>query len=117
MLRWPPMTGIATADEILAFWFPEGLAADEDTHRRQLGWWFRGGADAEIVARFVPTLEAAASGQLDSWASTPRGRLALILVLDQFPRSVYRDDPRAYAQDPKAAALVLEGLENGDYEK
>ena len=112
------MTGIATPEEIHAFWFPEGIeVADEETTLRQVAWWFRGGADPEIVARFGLTLEAAISGQLDVWAKTASGRLALILVLDQFPRSVYRDDPRAYAQDPKAAGLVLEGLANGDYEK
>jgi len=63
------MTGIATPEEIHAFWFPEGIeVADEETTLRQVAWWFRGGADPEIVARFGPTLEAAISGQLDVWA-------------------------------------------------
>jgi uncharacterized protein (DUF924 family) len=76
----------------------------------------RGGADPTILERFTGTTERAAAGELDDWASTPRGRLALILALDQFPRSVWRESARAYAQDPKALGLVLEGLENGHYE-
>ena len=106
-----------TPDAVLTFWFPDGLAHEKDAHRQRLAWWFRGGADREIVERFVPTLEAAMAGQLDDWAGTPRGRLALILVLDQFSRSAYRGTPRAFAQDARAAALAREGLDNGDYEK
>ncbi len=105
-------------DEVLAFWFPaSGHEHDVATHRKQLEWWFRGGADAAIVERFVPLLEAAVAGELDGWAGTARTRLALIIVLDQFSRSAFRASPRAYAQDPKASALALEGLDNGMYEQ
>ena len=104
-------------DDILDFWFPPGLDADEDTHRRQYEWWFRGGADAAILARFRPVLEAACRGELDPWADTPRGRLALIIVLDQFPRTVWRDTPQAYAQDFSAQHLTLEGLACGHYDQ
>jgi uncharacterized protein (DUF924 family) len=76
----------------------------------------RGGADQSIVEHFSRTTERAARGELDIWASTPRGRLALIVVLDQFSRSVWRDSPRAFAQDPQALALALEGHRNGDYD-
>jgi uncharacterized protein (DUF924 family) len=76
----------------------------------------RGGADETIVARFRDTTERAARGELDDWAAPPRGRLVLVIVLDQFSRSVWRDSPRAFAQDPKALALVLEGLDNGHYD-
>jgi uncharacterized protein (DUF924 family) len=104
-------------DLVLDFWFPEGLAVDEATHRSQLLWWFRGGADAEIVARFQGVLNAAAGGKLDGWAETARGRLALILVFDQFPRSVYRGRPEVYAYDGRAVALAVEGLRNGQYDE
>jgi uncharacterized protein (DUF924 family) len=57
----------------------------------------------------------AARGELDDWSHRPRSRLALIIVLDQFSRSIHRGTARAYAQDPKALALALEGIEIGHY--
>ncbi|MAM61791.1 DUF924 family protein [Maritimibacter sp. UBA3975] len=103
------------AGDVLSFCFPEGLDADLDRHLAYWGWMMRGGADEGIVTRFAGLVPLAASGELDDWADTPRGRLALILVLDQFPRSLYRDDPRAYATDAQALALTEEGLANGDF--
>ncbi len=76
----------------------------------------QGGMDEAIIARFGPLTEAAAQGRLDHWAETPKGRLALIIALDQFPRSYWRDTPGAFAQDIKATRLVLEALENGHYD-
>jgi uncharacterized protein (DUF924 family) len=58
-------------------------------------------------------LEQARRGELDHWAETPRGRLALIVVLDQFSRNVYRGSPLSYAQDEKALELALEGIDAG----
>jgi uncharacterized protein (DUF924 family) len=103
----------ATPEEVLAFWFPESARSPS---AEQLEWWFRGGADAGIRERFAPLLERAERGELDDWASTARSRLALILVLDQFTRTIHRGTPRAFAQDEKAVALALEGLENGHYD-
>jgi uncharacterized protein (DUF924 family) len=60
-------------------------------------------------------LEHAARGELDSWSSTPRSRLALIIVLDQFSRTIYRGTAQAFAQDAKAVALALEGIDIGHY--
>lgn len=111
------MTTQVAPEDVLKFWFPEGLARDAARHREQIAWWFRGGADAAILERFMPVLEAAIAGELAGWAATARGRLALIIVLDQFSRSAFRDTPRAFAQDPKAAALALEGVENGQYDQ
>jgi uncharacterized protein (DUF924 family) len=82
---------------------------------RQWERWFRGGADAEIVERFARLLERAATGELDAWADKPRSRLALILILDQFSRSLHRGIPQAFAQDSKACALALEGIDIGHY--
>jgi uncharacterized protein (DUF924 family) len=106
---------MTTSDDVLRFWFPPGLDADEETHRHQCEWWFRGGADQMIGQSFTDVLEAAAGGELDHWADHPRSRLALIIVLDQFSRSAYRDTTRAYAQDAKALALAVEGIGNGYY--
>ena len=66
-----------------------------------MGWWFAGGpeVDREIRERFGDVLEQAREGGLDHWAETPRGRLALIIVLDQFSRNAYRGSPLSYAQE------------------
>ncbi|EXL02682.1 DUF924 family protein [Aquamicrobium defluvii] len=104
-------------DEVLDFWFPEGVNPDIDAKTHQAHWFWRmqGGADDEIVARFSGLTEQAAAGGLDHWAQTPHGRLALIVILDQFSRSIWRDDERAFAHDPHALALAVEGLSNGHY--
>ncbi len=103
-------------EEVLSYWFPPGIhEADAETYRLQVLRWFQGGpqVDREISERFAPVLEQARRGELDSWAHTPRGRLALIIVLDQFSRSVYKGTPLAYAQDPAALRLAREGIEAG----
>ena len=97
-----------TPDDILEFWFP----ADQ-TRANQLWWGKQAQLDAEIRERFGTTLTAAKAGQLDAWAEHARGRLALIITLDQLSRNVYRDDPEAYASDERARALTREGLERG----
>jgi uncharacterized protein (DUF924 family) len=102
-------------DEVLAFWFPQALARDARSLIRQAEWWFRGGADEEIVRRFSPLLERAERGELDDWSHSARTRLALIIVLDQFSRSVYRGSSRAFSNDPKARSLTFKGLEIGHY--
>jgi uncharacterized protein (DUF924 family) len=103
--------------EILDFWFPEGNSLDVDArlHRDHWTWRMRGGADEAIVSRFTETTEWAAEGRFDHWADDPHGRLALIIALDQFPRSVWRNSARAFAQDERALALALEGYRNGHY--
>lgn len=106
------MTGF---EDVLRFWFPAHLCDDHALMARQFDWWFRGGADAEIIERFSLLVERAARGELDGWADAPRSRLALVLVLDQFSRSLFRGTPRAFAQDPKALDLVRRGIEVGHY--
>ncbi len=98
-------------EEILQFWF--GPPAEE-------GWpsgvelWFGRSArvDRAVERRFGKLLVQAKSGKLDSWAETPRGRLALIILLDQFSRNIHRDTPEAFAGDEKALALCLDGLDD-----
>ena len=99
--------------DVDAFWFPPGLErADAATHLRMFDWWMGGGANAELV-RFAPLVEAALLGEIDHWAETARGRLALVLVLDQFTRGLFGGSPGAYAGDARALALAEEGLANG----
>jgi uncharacterized protein (DUF924 family) len=104
------------AEEVLSFWFPEDLVdADLETLRRHGKRWMAGGpeVDREITERFGALLERARGGELDHWADTPRGRLALIIVLDQFSRNIYRGSPLSYSQDEKALKLALEGIDLG----
>ncbi len=103
------------AEVVLRFWFPSHLRDDHAVMASQFEWWFRGGTDSEIRQRFSKLLERAARGDLDDWGVVPRSRLALIIVLDQFSRSLFRGTPRAFAQDPKALALTLDGIELGHY--
>ena len=100
------MHELAQAEDVLAFWFA-------DAHVPQ---WFAGnpGFDEQIRQQFAATVDAAISGQLDEWAQTPGGWLALLIVLDQFPRNLYRRDARACASDDKALAIALTGLDRGD---
>jgi uncharacterized protein (DUF924 family) len=98
----------ASAQQVLDFWF-----ADENAVR----WFVRDEEfDQTVRERFAATLDAASAGTLDHWAATPRGWLALLVVLDQFSRNIHRGDARAFAQDAKAQALALEGLERRDDE-
>ncbi len=74
-----------------------------------------GGMDQTICRDFAELTRAAARSEPDHWAETAEGRMALLIALDQFPRSLWRDTPLAYAQDIKAARLVIEGVANGHF--
>lgn len=94
-------------DDVLTFWFGSpGMGDDDYQSRRKL--WFRKHpqTDQEIRDRFHPLYVQGASGALDGWQETPRGALALIVVLDQFPRNMFRHDPKAFAMDGKALAVA-----------
>lgn len=98
------------------FWFPPGLDdASAETHRRLFGWWFGNVANA-VMPPFAPVLEAARAGRIDHWRATPQGRLALIIVLYRFPRSLYSGTPAAYAADAEALHIALEGLRISHYD-
>lgn len=106
---------IGTPDDVLDFWFgPPGRAIEVSARQRAL--WFGKSADNDhaVAERFTATLEAAAAGQLDDWAATPRGRLARVIVLDQFPHHIYRDRPQAFATDAPALASSLAALAAGE---
>ncbi len=105
------------AEDVLRLWFPDsGHQFDIERHRAFWDERMQGGMDAAIIERFDTMTEAAATGQLDHWAGTPRGRLALLIALDQFPRSLWRDSPAAFAQDIKATRLALDGIANGHFD-
>lgn len=104
-------------EQVLDFWFPdEGQGHTVEQNRVFMTRRMQGGMDDAICRDFAGLTEAAARGELDDWAETPRGRLALLIALDQFPRSLWRGTPGAYAQDIKSTRLALEGLKNGDFD-
>ena len=94
---------------VLNFWFRE-------IEPRQ--WWAVDPEfDTRIRDRFLPLLEQAASGELSGWRQTPEGRLAEVIVLDQFSRNIFRNTPRAFLQDPMALVLAQEAVASGALEK
>jgi uncharacterized protein (DUF924 family) len=98
-------------EDVLDFWFgPSGSASEIAARQRKL--WFGKSAenDQAVSDRFAATLAAASAGKLDHWANSPRRRLALVIVLDQFPHHIFRDQPQAFATDPQALALSLAAL-------
>lgn len=104
------------AQEVLDLWIPQnGLWESAEAFEAWIGERMYGGMDAVICAQYADMTRAAARGELDHWAQTARGRLALLIVLDQFPRSLWRDTLAAFAQDIKANLLVLKGIENGRF--
>jgi uncharacterized protein (DUF924 family) len=95
---------MANPEDVTAFWRTAGPTK-----------WFRRDAsfDREITARFLATHEAAAAGGLADWDATPEGALALLLLLDQFPRNMFRDSARAFATDPLARAVAHRAVARG----
>lgn len=99
---------------VLDFWFADGL---------EKGWpsgdmsrlWFGGsrGLDTEITERFAGLVEAARWNELVDWEARPQSRLALVILLDQFTRNIYRGQPEAFSGDHRACTLVIEGMARG----
>jgi uncharacterized protein (DUF924 family) len=99
-------------DQVLEFWFGAPLQ-DPEAVVTNMKRWFMGGAemDGAIRDQFGGLVERALRGELDEWARDIRGRVALILLLDQFPRALFRETPRAYAGDAHAQRLAHEALD------
>lgn len=97
--------------EVLTYWLGAPQPTDADALTRQSLWFVKSAAtDAEIATRFGPLVEEALAGALDGWAQTPTGRLALIVLLDQFTRNLFRGTPKSFAGDPQALQLALDGI-------
>jgi uncharacterized protein (DUF924 family) len=95
-----------TPDDIIAFWFEETQPAQ---------WWQKSSEFDQLIRdRFGALHAAAARCELYAWRATPQGRLAEVIVLDQFSRNIHRDDPRAFAADPLALALAQTAIATGD---
>lgn len=106
-----------TANDVLEFWFGRG-PVDAAHLAERSAFWF-GGGDREVVAHndalvrdtLEPMLAAASRGEFASWASSPKRRLALIILYDQVPRNAYRGTAAAFAFDREALALSVEGMQ------
>lgn len=97
-------------EAILTFWFKEAELSAPQIDRRMDIWFGEDPVfDHEIKKEFADDVEAASDGQLDHWAHQARGRLALILLLDQFRRNIYRNTANAFAKDKAALKLCVEG--------
>lgn len=100
----------ARIDAIIAFWFKEQSLSAPQIDRRMDVWFGEDAVfDHEIKKDFADDVRRASEGKLDHWADEPRGRLALILLLDQFRRNMYRGTADAFALDPAALKLCVEG--------
>jgi uncharacterized protein (DUF924 family) len=97
-------TSEVTPHDVLAFWRAAGPPK-----------WFKKDAafDAEITARFLATYERAARGDLSAWEATAEGALALLIVLDQFPRNMFRGQARTYAADALVREIASRALARG----
>jgi uncharacterized protein (DUF924 family) len=101
-------------NELLRFWFgddPDDAVVAKS--KAELWWGYRAETDELLQSRFGGAASSAAAGILDHWTGSPRGRLALILLLDQLPRAIHRATPAAFAQDAKARAVAEQGMESG----
>lgn len=95
---------LPSAADIVAFWREAGPEK----------WFAKDTAfDAEITRRFLPAHEDAAAGKLGDWEKTPEGVYALLILLDQFPRNMFRDSPRAFATDAQALAIAERAIARG----
>lgn len=103
-----------TSESILAFWFGTGKDDAAVAKAQEKLWWAKDEhTDQEIHRRFESSTEALGRGEIDDWAATPRGLLAMVLLADQFPRNMYRGLPESFAFDPLALRWSMHALERG----
>jgi uncharacterized protein (DUF924 family) len=101
---------LARIERILSFWFKEQELTAPQIDRRMDKWFGEDPVfDHQIEREFGGDVESASNGQLDYWAADPRGRLALILLIDQFRRNIHRNTEKAFSLDRLALKLCIEG--------
>lgn len=105
MANAPANASVVEMAEILRFWFDEAGAEK----------WFGKDErfDGEVTARFGATYAAAAVGALEGWTASADGAVALVILLDQFPRNMFRDSPKVFATDAMARGIVETALRHG----
>ena len=99
------MNPFSRADDVLAFWFGQ---PDDATYGQYRKAWFIKDAefDQQIQQQFLSDVQSAAAGGYDDWQTTPVSAVALLILLDQYPRNIYRGDPRSFATDAKALSVA-----------
>ncbi len=107
---------LAPWQPLLEWWFGWGTSAQAVADEKST-LWFGKHHDVEAHERFGEWVEQALDGGLDEWQQSPQGWLGLILLLDQLPRMIYRDTPRAFEGDRRAQVVAMQGLQqNWDYQ-
>lgn len=110
------MTVSPAAREILDFWLGDAVGGDEQALNNAFERWFGGSSeiDERVRARFGAQVGSALEGGFEEWEGNVRARLALILLLDQFPRNVFRRTARAFAGDARALKLARQAVARGE---
>lgn len=103
-----------TIEDILDFWFGY-FPTEYSSDKSRIDMWFKNGSayDQEIFLKFGQVYHRAVEGECDHWQDTQRGCLALIILLDQFSRHIYRGTAKAFEQDLKAQDICIEGMISG----
>lgn len=102
-------------EDVIHFWLGDVSRPDADPLAKAALWWKKDDAfDREIRERFQETLERGVRGELEAWESSPRGRLALVLLYDQLSRNMFRATARSFAQDPLARDHAKKAFDAGD---
>jgi len=105
-------TQLPRADAVLQFWFGELDATGRADEAHSARWWSKDPAfDASIRERFAALHEALMRGECASWRDSARGRLAYLIVLDQFSRNLFRDTAAMYASDELALTAAMSGID------
>jgi uncharacterized protein (DUF924 family) len=103
---------MSRVNQILEFWF--GQPDDADYGKQRKVWFTKNlDFDQEVRSRFLSDYQKAAAGELDDWKNSPLSCLALIILLDQFPRNIFRGQPQAFATDSQALAVAKYAIEQG----
>ena len=116
----PAAAAQGSAQDVLGFWFGQRPYTSASVAQHMRLWFgdpnapeLTPQADEMIAERFGPLMKSAAQGALSAWESSPRRRLALILLFDQFPRNVHRGRAASFAQDHRALSLAVSGMQFG----
>lgn len=104
-------------EDVLSYWIGDPPQTAEAVEERRK-FWFEGSEaiDREVSRRFEHVLVRARAGELDGWKATPRGTLALLIVLDQFSRNLRRGTPDAFSHDPVALEIARDGYDRGMFD-
>lgn len=97
--------------DVLDFWF--GKPGDDDYLRSKSFWYGNAEDDTQVRQELAEDYERARAGELDNWTDTAEGSIALVLLLDQVPRNIFRDTPQAYATDEKALEVAKKIVDKG----